>query len=476
MMHSEDHHEALKLAETGNYQQAMDCINRHLQTSPDDAEALNDAGAILHCLGRSAEAIEHLVRAKTIRPDSAEIIWNLAEAYLAAGRADQAVQLFDRMEQQKILNPDLLNRTANVLLNQNDKAGGVEILLRSLEMSPNQEILNKMIEVIQTQRPKVAFICGLKGDTKFLNDIYEYTRYRYLAQMPEIADLDQLHEVMKTSDISWFEWCTDLVVQASRLPKVCRNIVRLHRFEAYNNWPGQVRWENIDTLILVGNSFVREALLAQVPDIEKRTHVVTIANGVNLDRFQFVDRQPGKNLACVGYLNMRKNPMFLLQCMQKLHYVDREYKLFFAGVFQDAMLEQYIRHMVQVLELQDVVFFDGWQEDINAWLRDKHYIVSASIGEGHPMGLLEAMACGLKPVIHNFPGAVENFPAEFLFDFSEQFCEQICSGPYQSQRYRRFVEENYSLKTQLGRINNIFTKLEAEIESQKTQPDFVNQL
>ena len=476
MMHSEDHHEALKLAETGNYQQAMDCINRHLQTSPDDAEALNDAGAILHCLGRSAEAIEHLVRAKTIRPDSAEIIWNLAEAYLAAGRADQAVQLFDRMEQQKILNPDLLNRTANVLLNQNDKAGGVEILLRSLEMSPNQEILNKMIEVIQTQRPKVAFICGLKGDTKFLNDIYEYTRYRYLAQMPEIADLDQLHEVMKTSDISWFEWCTDLVVQASRLPKVCRNIVRLHRFEAYNNWPGQVRWENIDTLVLVGNSFVREALLAQVPDIEKRTHVVTIANGVNLDRFQFVDRQPGKNLACVGYLNMRKNPMFLLQCMQKLHYVDREYKLFFAGVFQDAMLEQYIRHMVQVLELQDVVFFDGWQEDINAWLRDKHYIVSASIGEGHPMGLLEAMACGLKPVIHNFPGAVENFPAEFLFDFSEQFCEQICSGPYQSQRYRRFVEENYSLKTQLGRINNIFTKLEAEIESQKTQPDFVNQL
>jgi len=476
MMHSENHREALKLAETGNYQQAMDCINRHLQTSPDDAEALNDAGAILHCLGRSAESIEHLVRAKTLRPDSAEIIWNLAEAYLDDGRADQAVQLFDRMEQQKILNPDLLNRTANVLLNQNDKAGGVEILLRSLEMSPNQEILNKMIEVIQTQRPKVAFICGLKGDTKFLNDIYEYTRYRYLAQMPEIADLDQLHEVMKTSDISWFEWCTDLVVQASRLPKVCRNIVRLHRFEAYNNWPGQVRWENIDTLILVGNSFVREALLAQVPDIEKRTHVVTIANGVNLDRFQFVDRQPGKNLACVGYLNMRKNPMFLLQCMQKLHYVDREYKLFFAGVFQDAMLEQYIRHMVQVLELQDVVFFDGWQEDINAWLRDKHYIVSASIGEGHPMGLLEAMACGLKPVIHNFPGAVENFPAEFLFDFSEQFCEQICSGPYQSQRYRRFVEENYSLKTQLGRINNIFTKLEAEIESQKTQPDFVNQL
>ena len=89
-MDLENHHKALKLAETGNYQQAMEGIDKHLQTSPDDAEALNDAGAILHCLGRCDEAIEHLVRAKTLRPDSAEIIWNLAEAYLAAGRADEA--------------------------------------------------------------------------------------------------------------------------------------------------------------------------------------------------------------------------------------------------------------------------------------------------------------------------------------------------------------------------------------------------
>jgi len=457
----------LELAEAGRYQEALACVQEYLRTTPDDAQGLNDAGAILHCLGRSDEAIEYFVKARGLQSDSAEIIWNLVEAYLAVGRAAEATQLFAVMGRMGTLSADVLNRTANVFLDQGNKADAVEMLLRSLEVSPEQEILNPMIEAIQTSRPKIAFFCGLRGDTKFLTDIYEYVRYRYLVQMSEIQDVDQMYEVMKTSDISWFEWCTDVVVEASRLPKVCKNIVRLHRFEAYKDWPSQVQWENIDALITVGNTFVGDALLGQVPDIKDRTWLVTIPNGVNLDEFGFVDRGKGKNLACIGYLNMRKNPMFLLQCVQKLHYIDPEYKLFFAGTFQDPMLEQYVRHMVQTLELADVVFFDGWQQDMNSWLQDKHYIVSSSIGESQGMGLLEGMACGLKPVIHNFPGASQIFPSEYLFNISEQFCEQILSDAYQPQRYRSFVQENYPLKSQLSKVNGIFTQLEAEIDLQQ---------
>ncbi|MBA7638211.1 hypothetical protein ES703_45864 [subsurface metagenome] len=457
----------MELAEAGKYQEALACIQEHLRTAPADAQALNDTGAILYCLGRSDEAINHFVKARMLQGNTAEIVWNLVEAYLAVGKANEAMQLFDDMGQMGILNADVLNRAANVFLDQGNKADTIEMLLRSLQVSPDQEILNRMIEVVQTKRPKIAFFRGLKGDMKFLTDIYEYTRYRYLVQLPEFKDIDQMYEVMKTSDISWFEWCTGMVVEASKRPKVCKNIVRLHRFEAYCDWPTQVQWENIDVLITVGNSFVKDALLEQVPDIENRTRLVTIPNGVNLDEFKFIDRPRGKNLACVGYLNMRKNPMFLLQCMQKLHYIDPEYKLFFAGVFQDPMLEQYVRHMVQELKLTDVVFFDGWQEDINSWLQDKHYIVSASIGESQGMGSLEGMACGLKPVIHNFPGANQIFSSEFLFDISEEFCERIRSVSYEPQRYREFVEENYPLKNQLSKINDIFTQLEAEIDSQQ---------
>ncbi|MHC4890447.1 MAG: tetratricopeptide repeat protein, partial [Planctomycetota bacterium] len=307
-INSDHYQRGLELAEAGKYQEALACLQEHLRTAPADAQALNDTGAILYCLGCSDEAINHFVKARSLQADSAEIVWNLVEAYLAVGRADKATQLFDAMERMGVLNTDVLNRAANVFLDQGNKADAVETLLHSQQISPNQEILTPMIEVIQTKRPKIAFFCGLKGDTKFLTDIYEYTRYRYLVQLPEFKDVDQMYEVMKTSDISWFEWCTNMVVEASKLPKVCKNVVRLHRFEAYCDWPTQVQWENIDVLIIVGNSFVKDALLEQVPDIENRTCLVTIPNGVNLDKFRFVDRPHGKNLACVGYLNMRKNP------------------------------------------------------------------------------------------------------------------------------------------------------------------------
>jgi len=457
----------LELAEAGRFEQAFECIQQHLGTSPDDAEAINDAGAILHCLGRSEQAVEYLLKARALRPQSGEVLWNLAEAYLAAGRAGEAVHLFDDMKQMGILSSDMLNRAASIFIDDNDKANGIEMLHCSLQISPGQDVLKPMIEIVRNKRPKIAFFCGLAGDVKFLRDIYTFAESRFPVKFFEGQDLREMYELMKWSDISWFEWCTDMAVEASRMPKVCKNIVRLHAFEAYTDWPARVQWENIDTLVLVGNSYIKDALLLQVPAIDSRTRATTIPNGVNLEKFKFIERPRGKNLACVGYLHAGKNPMFMLQCMQKLHYIDPQYKLFFAGLFQERRLEQYIRHMVRELDLVDVVFFDGWQEDINGWLEDKHYIVSTSIGESQGMGLLEGMACGLKPVIHNFPGANQTFPSEYLFNISEDFCRQIHSEPYEPRKYRRFVEECYPLKRQLSEINNIFRKLETEIDANR---------
>ena len=123
--------------------------------------------------------------------------------------------------------------------------------------------------------------------------------------------------------------------------------------------------------------------------------------------------------------------------------------------------------MVKALDLQDVVIFDGWQENINQWFADKHYIVSTSTIESQGMGILEAMVCGLKPVIHNFPGAEQIFSSEYLFNISEEFCQQVLSESYEPKKYRKFVEERYPLKNQLADINNIIKQLEEKIELNK---------
>jgi len=470
--HADDYRTGLELAQTGRHPEALEHIRRHLEHWPDDAEALNDAGAILHCLGRSDEAIDHLRRARSLRPGSGEILWNLSETYIAAGRAREAMALFGDMQRLEILSADVLNRAATVLLDQNDKAAAVETLLCSLKLSPEQRVIQPMVDLILDKRPRIAFFCGADGSS-FLNEIVEFTRKRFQTRLFEGRTEEELRQTMEWADICWFEWCTNLAARASQMPKVSRNIVRLHRYEAYEPWPRQINWSNVDTLITVGNSATLEALSTAVPDIKSRTSIQPIPNGVNLDKFHFTDRQKGKNLAMIANLRMVKNPAFALQCMQKLHYVDSQYRLFVAGTIQDAALEQYLRQMVRALDLEGVVVFEGYQHDVAAWLADKHYIVCTSICEGHPVAVLEAMACGLKPIIHNFLGAESVLPREFLFNISEQFCEMIVHGPYEPARYRRYAEENASLKAQLTAVNDLFARFELEIDAER-KPSIVD--
>jgi tetratricopeptide (TPR) repeat protein len=466
MTDREKYEKAMTLAEAGRYEEALTGVIEYLQTAPEDVEALNDAGALLHCLGRSGQAVDYLLRARQSGGGNPQILMNLIEVYIAEGKAGQAEALFDQAQEAGILNPELLNRTAKLFLDQGNKAGAVEVLLRSMDCWPGQEILEHMLTVIKSRRPKIAFFCGADGST-FLEHICDYLKDRFEVRPFTGRTKDELYELMQWSDISWFEWCTDLAVIGSNEPKVCKTIVRLHRYEAYTDLPRQVNWTNVDVLVMVGNSFVMKALLNTTGQISPSTSIVTIPNGVDLDAMEFVSRPRGKNIAFVGNLRLVKNLPFLLQCMQKLHCIDPEYRLFVAGIFQDSALEQYMHHMIKRLGLTDVVIFDGWQADVNSWLADKHYIVSSSIIESQGMGIMQGMAAGLKPVIHNFPGASEIYPDEFLFSTFEQFCEQILSGRYEPARYRRFVEQNYSQKRQLSKIDELLIELETQIDSQQ---------
>ena len=76
------------------------------------------------------------------------------------------------------------------------------------------------------------------------------------------------------------------------------------------------------------------------------------------------------------------------------------------------------------------------------------------------MATLEAMAAGLKPLVHNFPGADGIYPEEVLFNTAEDFCRIVRSPEYSPGRYRAFVEQRYSLRAQLEQIGRLLADLE----------------
>jgi hypothetical protein len=72
-------------------------------------------------------------------------------------------------------------------------------------------------------------------------------------------------------------------------------------------------------------------------------------------------------------------------------------------------------------------------------------ILSTSLNEGNPNCIIEAMAMGIKPVIHNWPGAKDQFPSDFIFNKIGEAIEMIQSGRHEPERYRQWVADNYSV-------------------------------
>jgi len=148
---SNHYEEALQLADQGQYQRAYDTIALHLEQEPNDAEVLNDTGVILHCLNRSQESIAHLTRAREIDGDTPDIIWNLVEAYLTEADIESARPLLQLMEANGTINFDVLNRAANILLNEDKLTEARDLLEWSLRLCPEQEILIPMLEIIESK-------------------------------------------------------------------------------------------------------------------------------------------------------------------------------------------------------------------------------------------------------------------------------------------------------------------------------------
>jgi glycosyltransferase involved in cell wall biosynthesis len=461
-----EYRRGLELAEAGQYEQAWDCLREHLRMAPQDVPALNDAGVILHRLGHAEEALDVLTKARSLDADNAEIVGNLVETYLGAGRAVEAAGLCDDMERMGLLSIDVLNRVAALLLDQGHKGRAVEVLLRSDRLWPRQEVLPALLEGIRAKRPRIAFFRNGLGEDGALAEICAFVPQRFETKFYEGRQPEGIEKLMEWSDIAWFDGGGDLTVAASQRRRRTKMVASVRRSDVRDRWAREVRWENISVLAQIGSSAVEEALLPQVPDLRQRTRLTVVPNGINLRHYPLRRRDRGKHLACLDGLTLEANPGFLLQCMQKLHYLDPGYRLFFSGTFASPLLEQYVHHMVRTLDLTGVISFEPHPSDRNAWLSDKHFIVAGGIGESQVEALLAAMACGLKPVVHNFPGSDALLPPSYLFNIAEQFCEQVLSRDYQPRQYRGLVEERYPLEQQLRRVAAILDWLETEIELQ----------
>ncbi len=293
----------------------------------------------------------------------------------------------------------------------------------------------------------------------FLQPIIDHLSRKYETRKFVVRRADDIGQAMEWADVCWFEWCDDLIVRGSRLPIASyrRIVCRLHSYEAFTAYIHQVNWKAVDWLIFDGKP-IQEYVLKQLPALsEDRT--VVIPNGVMLEKYPLVQRSKGFNIAYAGYINYKKGPMLLLHAFKAVHDRDPRYKLHIAGKYQDTRYRLYFDQMLEELGLTDSVRFDGWQSDLNAYLQDKHYIISSSLLESQHMSVMEAMSAGIKPLVHNFYGAKKIYDEKWVWSTIGELVDRVVEDEYNSEEYRAFVENRYSFADNARKIEELLRSL-----------------
>jgi len=313
----------------------------------------------------------------------------------------------------------------------------------------------------ESNRRNIVFFVK-QGLDSFLEDIINTLSHDYVTKKIVVTNLKQIDEGMKCADICWFEWCDELIFYGSKLDiaKEKNIICRIHSYESFTEYPCDVYWKNVDKIIFVAEHIRNFTIDTFNIDKEK---TMVIPNGIDIPKWTFQDRKPGFNIAYVGYINYKKGPMLLLHTFKAIYDKNNQYKLYIAGKFQDARDVLYFNQMIKEFGLEDNVIYEGWQDNLDKWLEDKNYILCTSVLESQNISIMQAMAKGIKPIIHNFVGAKEIYPQCLIWNTINDALEMVIDSKYDSQEYNCFVKNDFELQDQIGKLKALFITL-AEIK------------
>lgn len=240
-----------------------------------------------------------------------------------------------------------------------------------------------------------------------------------------------------------------------------RNIMFLRRYELFDGNALKVEWKNVDALICVNTwiaTRIKEYFAAK--NIAVPVHV--IYNGTDLDRWTFKVRKPNHRLGMACHVHPKKNLPLALQILALL---PEWYELHVAGAVQDSCTAEYLHHVGKRIRRKVYLYDHVPHEQMDLWWEQMGYCLSTSLSEGNPNNVIEAMAKGIRPVVHCWPGAEDQFLTANLFHTAEEAARMIASEDYDSDSYRAQVEHKFSL-------SNIDQAVELSLQ---TKPEKTNE-
>lgn len=240
---------------------------------------------------------------------------------------------------------------------------------------------------------------------------------------------------------------------------ICRPI----DIEVWQGHQNAAHWDVVDEIIFIAPHIRELANVPELPGLRSGTGVHVIPCGVDLDRYKFAERGHGFDIAVVSEKWISKGTDYILQIALKLKQIDPRYKIHWLGQRSDyqwelAYFDDFVEHHKLNIEFTNILLDD---QTVDQFLEGKNYLLHGSHKEGFSYATAEAMAKGIKPVLHRFYGADDLWPG-ITWDSIDQAIDEIVDGDYNSEAYRQYlIDHRYTLPQMMESIDKVINKGES---------------
>jgi len=243
-------------------------------------------------------------------------------------------------------------------------------------------------------------------------------------------------------DVVFVDWADEAAAWASvRLPvSGPRLVVRLHSVEALSAAVHVVDWSRVDRLVFV-SEFLRRLTHAVAPATRSVDSVV-VGHGVVSAGVGVKSAGAWSTLGMVGWGQVVKDPLFAVEVLALLRARDpqRDWRLRLIGGSLESGARPWDAGYIDDLQrivgeplVAGAIEMTGFTDNVNAALEDVGFILSTSLREADPHGVVEGVLSGAVPVVRDWPvvapwgGARELFPADWIVQTPEEAADRILS-------------------------------------------------
>lgn len=251
---------------------------------------------------------------------------------------------------------------------------------------------------------KIAIVCG-PTSRLFLPPVEKLLRGGG-HETRRFTSPGELGAALAWGDAFWYEWCDSGAVRLSECHALDGRplVIRLHRYEAWTPHPALVDW-SVATLVVTSHHVARH--FSNTLPLGPKFQVIPSFIDFNAFTLQPREDVEALRIAVVGYFSGRKQPALAMAAM---HALAKGWRVEGEFIGKADPAEPWWHEYISNMRTDGLtVHMTPWAEDPASIWRTHDACLSASAHEGCPYNVIEAMACGAFPLVHEYEGAAAQF-------------------------------------------------------------------